>query len=151
LGKSNLENIQIGFFISEQNSYLCCSKTKMESVRIDKFLWSVRLFKTRTLAAEACEKHRVLLNDMEVKPSRAVKPGDRLTVKKLPVLYTYAVIQLIDNRQPASLVKNFIADTTPQEELDKADIGKTAFVQRDRGAGRPTKKERRIINKLTTS
>ncbi len=123
----------------------------MNAVRIDKYLWSVRLFKTRTLAAEACEKHRVLINDAEVKPSRNVKVGDILTVKKLPMVYTYEVIGLIDKRQSAPLVKNFITDTTPQAELDKADISRmTAFVQRDRGAGRPTKKERRDIDKLTS-
>ena len=122
----------------------------METVRIDKFLWSVRIYKTRTIAAEECDKHRVLVNDMEVKPSRHVKVGDRLTVKKLPVVYTYDIIQLIDKRQPASLVKNYIADTTPQEELDKTEMNRiTAFVQRDRGAGRPTKKERRVLEKIS--
>ena len=118
-------------------------------VRIDKFLWSVRIYKTRTIAAEECEKHRVLVNGAEVKPSRHVKVGDRLTVKKLPVVYTYEIIQLIDKRQPASLVKNYITDTTPQDELDKAEMNRmTAFIQRDRGAGRPTKKERRDMEKM---
>ena len=122
----------------------------MESVRIDKFLWSVRIYKTRTIAAEECEKHRVLINGLEVKPSRHVKAGDRLIVKKLPVVYIYDVIQLIDKRQPASLVKNYIVDTTPQEELDKAEMNRmTTFVQRDRGAGRPTKKERRVLEKIS--
>jgi ribosome-associated heat shock protein Hsp15 len=122
----------------------------METVRIDKFLWSVRIYKTRTIAAEECDKHRVLINNMEVKPSRHVKTGDRLTVKKLPVVYTYDIIQLIDKRQPASLVKNYIVDATPQEELDKAETNRmTAFVQRDRGAGRPTKKERRELEKIS--
>ncbi len=123
----------------------------MDTVRIDKYLWSVRLFKTRTLAAEACERHRVLVNDMEVKPSRNIKIGDRLTVKKPPIVYTYDVIGLIDKRQSAPLVKNYITDTTPQDELEKAESSRmTAFVQRDRGAGRPTKKERRDIDKLTS-
>jgi len=121
----------------------------METVRIDKYLWSVRIYKTRTIAAEECEKHRVLINGAEVKPSRHVKPGDKMTVKKLPVVYTYQIIQLIDKRQPASLVKNYITDTTTQDDLDKAAITrKTAYVQRDRGAGRPTKKERRDIEKM---
>ena len=121
----------------------------MDSVRIDKFLWSVRIFKTRTIAAEECEKHRVLVNGAEVKPSRHVKVGDKLTVKKMPVIHTFDIIQIIDKRQSASLVKNYIIDTTPQEEIDKAEIARTtAFVQRDRGAGRPTKKERREIEKM---
>ena len=121
----------------------------MDSVRIDKFLWSARIYKTRTVAAEECEKHRVLINGAEVKPSRHVRVGDKLTVKKLPVAYTYEVVQLIDKRQPASLVKNYIVDTTPQFELDKLEINRmTTFVQRDRGAGRPTKKERREMEKM---
>ncbi|MDR2040684.1 MAG: RNA-binding S4 domain-containing protein [Bacteroidales bacterium] len=125
--------------------------TEIQTVRIDKFLWSVRLFKTRNLAAEACEKHRVLLNNMEVKPSRNVKTGDLLMIKKPPVVHTYEIVKLVDKRQSASLVKDYIIETTAQEELDKADIAKmTAFVQRDRGAGRPTKKERRTIDKLTS-
>ena len=121
----------------------------MESVRIDKFLWSVRIYKTRTVAAEECEKHRALVNGAEVKPSRHVRVGDQLMVKKLPVVYTYQIIQLIDKRQPASLVKNFIIDATPQDELVKVEMERmTTFVKRDRGAGRPTKKERRKIEKM---
>ena len=124
----------------------------MDTVRIDKFLWSARIYKTRNIAAEECEKHRVLVNGAEVKPSRHVKVGDKLTVKKLPVVYTYEVIQLVDKRQPASLVKNYVIDTTPKDELDKAEMSRmTAFVQRDRGAGRPTKKERRDIEKVASS
>jgi len=121
----------------------------METVRIDKFLWSVRIYKTRTIAVEECEKHRVLVNGAEVKPSKHVKTGDSLMIRKLPVVYTYEIIQLIDKRQPASLVKNYIVDTTSQIEIDKAKMMRvTAFEQRDRGAGRPTKKERRDIDKM---
>ena len=121
----------------------------MDSVRIDKFLWSVRIYKTRSMAAEECEKHRVLVNDAEVKPSRHLRAGDRLTVKKLPIVYTYRITQLVDKRQSASLVQNYIIDDTPQDELDKANIARmTAFVQRDRGTRRPTKKERRHIENL---
>ena len=123
----------------------------MDTVRIDKFLWSVRLFKTRTLAAEACEKHHVLVNGAEVKPSRNVKAGDTLTVKKMPMVHTYEVLGLIDKRQSAPLVKNFIADTTPPEETEKAAMARmTASAYRDRGAGRPTKKDRRDIDKLNS-
>ena len=122
----------------------------MDSVRIDKFLWSVRIFKTRVIAAEECSKHRVLINGMEVKPSRNVRAGDKMTVKKLPYIYTYDIIKLIDKRQPASLVNNYIIDTTPQEELDKIEMTRmTDYIQRDRGAGRPTKKERRVMEKIS--
>ena len=122
----------------------------MDTVRLDKFLWSVRIYKTRSIAVEECEKHRVLVNSVEAKPSRNVRIGDKLTVKKLPIVYTYEIVQLVDKRQSASLVKNYITDTTPQNELDKAEKARmTTFVQRDRGAGRPTKKERRDIEKLT--
>ncbi|MDR1672505.1 MAG: RNA-binding S4 domain-containing protein [Bacteroidales bacterium] len=121
----------------------------MDTVRIDKFLWSVRLFKTRNLAVEACEKHRVSINGVEVKPSRNVKTGDKMAVKKPPVVYTYDVVMPTDKRQPAALVKNYIMDVTPREELDKANMVQVAFVRRDRGMGRPTKRERRMMEKLT--
>ena len=105
----------------------------MDTVRIDKFLWSVRIYKTRTIAAEECDKHRVLVNGVEVKPSRHVKAGDKLTIKKLPTIHTYDIIQLIDKRQSASLVKNYIVDNTPQDEFEKVEIARiTAFVKRDR-------------------
>jgi ribosome-associated heat shock protein Hsp15 len=111
----------------------------------------MRIFKTRSLAAEACEKHRVLLDGMEVKPSRNVKQGETLTVKKLPVVYTYHVIALTDKRQAAPLVKNYITDATPQDELDKIKQAQmTPFGLRDRGTGRPTKKERRTLEQLTS-
>ena len=118
-------------------------------MRLDKFLWSVRIYKTRVIAAEECEKHRVLVNDAEAKPSRQLKVGDKLTVKKMPIVHSFDIIKLIDKRQPASLVQNYIIETTPSEEFDKAEMARlTAFVKRDRGAGRPTKKERREIEKV---
>jgi ribosome-associated heat shock protein Hsp15 len=80
-----------------------------------------------------------------------VRVRDKKKKKKLPVVYTYEIVQLVDKRQPASLVKNYIADTTPQDELEKAETARmAAFVQRDRGAGRPTKKERRDIERPTS-
>ena len=121
----------------------------MDTVRIDKFLWSVRIFKTRPISAEECGKGRVMVNGTEAKPSRHVKVGDKLSVKKPPVVHTYEIIQLVGKRQGAELVKNYIVDTTPQDELDKVEMARmTAFVKRDRGAGRPTKKERREIEKM---
>jgi ribosome-associated heat shock protein Hsp15 len=117
--------------------------------RIDKWLWAVRIFKTRTDASEACRKGHILVNNVQVKPSRDVKTGDVITVKRPPVNYVYNVIGLVENRQPAKNVPLYAENITPQEELDMLKIQKsTLFVQRDRGAGRPTKKERRDIDKL---
>lgn len=120
------------------------------SIRMDKFLWSVRIFKTRTLATEACDKGRVLINDQTVKPSRNVKTGEIILVKKPPVVHSYRVLKLLHNRLSADKVKEYIEELTPQEEIDKHILArKSAFVVRDPGAGRPTKKERRQLDKLT--
>lgn len=119
------------------------------SVRIDKWLWAVRIFKTRSDAADACRNNRVLINDAYTKPSREVKPGDIVSVKKLSVTWSYRVIEVISNRQPAKNVPDYAENITPQEELDKLNVPReTIFIQRDRGTGRPTKKERRDIEGL---
>ena len=121
----------------------------MDSVRIDKWLWAMRIFKTRSDAADACRNNKVLINDSYTKPSRDVKTGDIVTVKKMPVIYTYRVLELNSNRLPAKDVPTYCENITPQSELDKLYIPRTAiFVSRDRGTGRPTKKERREIDAL---
>ena len=117
--------------------------------RIDKYLWSVRVFKTRALASEACKKNRVLINDMNVKPSRSVAVGEVIQVKKPPVNYYYKVVDPIQKRVGAKLVADAMEDVTPQEELDKLTMKDDFFVTRDRGAGRPTKQERRDLDSLT--
>lgn len=117
-------------------------------IRADKFLWAVRLFKTRSLATEACKKGRILIDEFEIKPSRAVKRGDLITVKKPPVNYRYRVLDCPKNRISAKLVETFIEDITPEEEMAKLDMADSFFIKRDRGAGRPTKKERRLIDKI---
>jgi len=120
-----------------------------DSVRADKWLWAVRVFKTRSEAADACKRGRIKVNGIESKPSREIKLGDLVEVKKLPVVYTYKVLQLLSNRQPAKNVPLYAENLTSQEELDKLDVKhSTIFVTRERGAGRPTKKERRVIDKL---
>jgi ribosome-associated heat shock protein Hsp15 len=120
------------------------------NTRIDKWLWAVRIFKTRSDASEACRKGRVTINDLPVKPSRDVRIGDVITVKRPPISYIYKVIALIDNRQPAKNVALYVEDLTPQDELDIQKLQQsTSFVRRDRGTGRPTKKERRDIDKFT--
>lgn len=120
-----------------------------ESVRIDKWLWAVRVFKTRSDAAEACRTNRVTINGSYTKPSREVKPGDTVTVRKTIVTYTYRVLALVSSRQGAKNVPDYMEDITPAEELSKLNVPReTIFVQRDRGMGRPTKRERREIDSL---
>jgi ribosome-associated heat shock protein Hsp15 len=117
-------------------------------VRIDKWLWAVRIFKTRSQASEACRKGRILIGGIEVKPSRDVKIGDILFIRKLPVVYTIRVKDMIENRLPAARVKDFAEDLTSPEELEKLKIKDTAFFLREKGAGRPTKKERRLLDDI---
>ena len=119
-----------------------------KSVRIDKYLWAVRVYKTRTLATEACKKGRVTVDDMPAKPSRMVTAGDIIEVKKMPILYSYKVLDPIEKRVGAKIVENYVENITPQEELHKLEMQDDFFVKRDRGAGRPTKKERRLLDDL---
>ncbi len=121
---------------------------ELEKIRIDKWLWAVRIFKTRNMAADACRKGKVLVNGTEAKPSREVRAGEMIVVRKLPVIYTYKIKRLIDKRQSAKVVKDFFEDLTSVEELDKLNVKDTFFIRRDRGTGRPTKKERRVIDKM---
>ena len=124
--------------------------TIMNTVRIDKWLWAVRVFKTRSEAAEACKRNRVLVNGAPAKPSRELKTGDTITVKRPPVDYKYRVLNLIENRQPAKNVPLYAENLTSPEELENLRIQRsTIFVSRDRGAGRPTKKERREIDSFS--
>ncbi|MBN2275337.1 MAG: RNA-binding S4 domain-containing protein, partial [Bacteroidales bacterium] len=116
--------------------------------RIDKFLWAVRVFKTRNIAAEACKKGRIIIEGIPVKPSREVKHGDIIFVRKLPVVYTFRVIQLPGNRIPAQRVPEYIENMTSVEELHKLKIRETVFYSRQKGTGRPTKKERRLLDKV---
>ncbi len=121
----------------------------MQDIRLDKYLWAVRIFKTRSDAADAIRNNRVLVNDAYAKPSRDVKRGDRLTVKKNNIQYSYQVLELISSRQGAKLVPNYCTDVTPQTELDKLNRPKeTIFVTRDPGTGRPTKRDRRDLDSL---
>ena len=107
-------------------------------MRLDKYLWAVRIFKTRSDAADAIRNNRVLVNDAYAKPSREVKVGDRISVKRTLVTYSYLVKDLVVNRQPAAKVPDYCIDTTPQSELDKLHKPKeTIFVFRERGTGRP--------------
>uniref|UniRef100_UPI004056F6A9 RNA-binding S4 domain-containing protein n=1 Tax=Alistipes sp. TaxID=1872444 RepID=UPI004056F6A9 len=121
----------------------------MSDIRLDKYLWAVRVFKTRSDAADAIRQNRVLVNDAYAKPSREVKIGDRISVRRERVTYSYKVLELVSSRQPAKNVPLYCLNCTPQEELDKLNVPhETIFVFRDRGTGRPTKKERRDIDAL---
>jgi ribosome-associated heat shock protein Hsp15 len=120
-----------------------------DEIRIDKFLWAVRIYKTRSSASEACRKGRILIGDVQVKPSRIVKENEIVVVKKLPVIFSYRIIKVIENRVAAKVVHLYIDDITPENEKAKLvnrEVG--GFVYRDRGAGRPTKKERRNIDRF---
>jgi ribosome-associated heat shock protein Hsp15 len=117
-------------------------------VRIDKWLWAVRIFKTRSQATEACRKGKILILDQQAKPSRIIKIDDIVQVKKPPVVYSFRVLGLLGKRLGAKAIHEYVENITPREELDKLKIRETFFIVRDRGAGRPTKKERRVIDKL---
>ena len=119
-----------------------------KTVRIDKYLWAVRVFKTRSLASEACRKGKVTVSELPVKPSRMVTIGDVIQVKKMPVVYSYRVVDPIEKRIGAKLVNNHMEDVTPDEELSKLEMQDDFYVKRDRGAGRPTKKERRLLDDI---
>lgn len=121
----------------------------MEEVRIDKYLWSIRVYKTRTDATDACKGGKVRVNGADTKPSKQVKVGDMIVARKGAVTYTYKVIQLIDKRQGARLVPLYAENLTPPEELAKLRAPvETFFLKRDRGTGRPTKKDRRQMEDL---
>jgi ribosome-associated heat shock protein Hsp15 len=120
-----------------------------KNIRIDKFLWSVRIYKTRSIASDECRKGRILIKDIQVKPSRSVLKNEIIIVKKPPILYSYRVIEPIENRVAAKLVEQFIEDITPEVEKAKLDLKQAVgIVYRDKGTGRPTKKERRLIDRI---
>ena len=119
-------------------------------VRIDKYLWSIRVFKTRSDAADACKTGKVSVNGQSAKSSRGIKQGDKIRVRKGAVNFEFLVVCPIDKRQGAALVPQYAQNITPQSELDKLLApNETIFMKRDRGAGRPTKKERREIDALS--
>ena len=116
-------------------------------VRLDKYLWAVRIFKTRSDAADAIRNNKVTVNGAYAKPSRDAKVGDKVDVKKGMITYSYLITDLVANRQPAKNVPLYCQDITPQSEKDKLNVPReTIFVFRERGTGRPTKKERREID-----
>lgn len=122
----------------------------MEEVRIDKWLWAVRIFKSRTLAVDACKKNRVMIGNASVKASRTIKVGDVIQIKKPPVVFSFKVLKLADKRMGAKLVPDFMENVTSPDQYEILELNKiSGFVDRQRGAGRPTKKERRDLENFT--
>lgn len=116
-------------------------------VRIDKWMWAVRLFKTRSKAADACKKNKVLIDNTFAKPSRTVKVGDVIGIKKGPVTCSFKVLALAHNRMGAKLVPDFMLNVTTKDQLELIELQKlAASSRRQKGLGRPTKKERRDID-----
>lgn len=124
----------------------------MDSVRIDKYLWAIRVFKTRTDATEACKGNKITVGGQSIKPSRDIKRGDVVEVRKGSVTYTFKVLDLLEKRVGAKEVEKYALNMTPQSELDKLHAPvESFFIKRDRGTGRPTKKERREMDSLYDS
>lgn len=121
----------------------------MAEERIDKWLWSMRVFKTRTIATDACRKGRVTMGGAAVKPSRTVKPGDVIEVRKPPVTYTFRVKQLSTGRLGARLVPEYLENLTSQDQYDLLEMTKiSGFVDRRKGLGRPTKRDSRELSRF---
>ena len=121
-------------------------------MRVDKFLWSVRYFKTRSIATDACKQGKVRVNDNIVKPSREVYPSDKVTIRKDQINYEIEILDLPPSRVGAKLVSLYIKDVTPKEALEKLDLLKySQDFYRKKGTGRPTKKDRRDIDEWVES
>lgn len=120
----------------------------VSEVRLDKYLWSIRFYKTRSQATEACKKGRITIDDVTAKPSRVIKPGEIIHARKQPITYVIRAITLIDKRVSAKIAKECYEDITPTEEMEKLETKKhqqTIFY--DKG-GRPTKKDRRLMDRF---
>ena len=118
-----------------------------EGTRIDKYLFAVRLYKTRSLASEECRKGKVTIGGMNVKPSRDLKVGETIQLRRPPITRSYKILALTENRMAAKMVPEFLLETTPASELEILEVQKNMSVyNRERGTGRPTKKERRDLD-----
>lgn len=123
--------------------------TTANEARLDKWLWAARIYKTRTLAADACKNGRVTINGAQAKPSRVVKVGDEVGVKKSPITYTFRVKQAIEKRVGAKLLPDVLENITSAQQYELLEMSRiSGFVGRARGTGRPTKKERRALDEF---
>ena len=119
----------------------------MEEARIDKWLWAARIFKTRTIAADACKNGRVTIDGVNVKPSRMVKCGETVSVRKPPITYSFRILKTIEQREGAKLLPEIYENVTAPEEYELLEMTRiSGFVNRARGTGRPTKKDRRSLD-----
>ena len=123
-----------------------------DSARIDKWLWAARIFKTRSIAAEACKNGRITIKGINVKPSHTIKAGDVVSVRKPPITYSFEVLKPIEQRVGAKLINEIYSDVTAPEQYELLEMNRiSGFVDRARGTGRPTKKDRRQIDAFTDS
>ena len=120
-----------------------------EQARIDKWLWAVRIYKTRSIAAEACKKGHVSIGDRTAKPAHNIRVGDIVNVKKAPITYSFRVLKCAENRVGAKLVPELMENITSQEQYEILEMSRiSGFVDRARGTGHPTKKERRDLDQF---
>ena len=118
-----------------------------ETARIDKWLWAARIFKTRSIASDACKNGRVTIGGVNLKPSRSVKVGDVVSVKKPPITYSFKVLKTIEQRVGAKLIPEIYENVTDPKQYELLEMSRiSGFVDRARGTGRPTKKERRALD-----
>ena len=123
-----------------------------DQARIDKWLWAVRIYKTRSIAADACKKGHISIGERTVKPAHTVRVGDIVNVKKSPITYSFKVLKTAENRVGAKLVPELMENVTSKEQYEILEMSKiSGFVDRMRGTGRPTKKERREIDSFIDS
>lgn len=121
--------------------------TSNKEARVDKWLWAARIFKTRSIASQACKKGQVSLQGVQLKPSRMVRVGDVVNVRKPPITYSFRILQAIENRVGAKLIPEVLENVTSPEQYELLEMSKiSGFVNRARGTGRPTKKERRSLD-----
>lgn len=124
----------------------------MEEARIDKWLWAARIYKTRSMAAAACKKGQISLNGAQLKPSRTVRVGDIINVKKPPITYSFKIKQTIEKRVGAKLIPDILENVIPPEQYELLEMNRiSGFIDRARGTGRPTKKERRSLDSFTNT
>ena len=115
--------------------------------RIDKWLWAARIFKTRSIAADACKNGRVTVNNVNVKPSHMVKVGETVCVRKPPITYSFKILKTIEQRVGAKLIPEIYENVTTHDQYELLEMNRiSGFVDRARGTGRPTKKERRALD-----